>query len=233
MVGAGYIHPTRLNETLCYTSNDLRLLRVAKALHTVRISAPKILAALEEIQTVLPAEEPGNAIVWEAGGAPHQLPSILDTRAPTPSGRARRESAERRRQEAAQHFENAMALEDSDLDAAREAYMAALAAHSDHLEARINLGRLLHLQGDLAEAEKVYRAAKHSSALLSFNLGILLEDLNREEEAVLAYREALALDPSLHDAHYNLSRLHELADRPQEALRHLLAYRRFREREGS
>jgi tetratricopeptide (TPR) repeat protein len=231
MAGAGYIHPTRINEALCYTSSDLRLLRVAKALHSVRIPAPKILAALEEIEKVLPAEESGRAIVWEAGGAPHQLPSILDIRAPTRTTRARREAAERRRQEAAQHFENAVALEDSDLDAAREAYMAALASHGEHLEARINLGRLLHLQGDLAEAEKIYRAAKHSSALLSFNLGILLEDLSREEEAVVAYREALALDPSFHDAHYNLSRLHELADRPQEALRHLLAYRRHRERD--
>ena len=106
--------------------------------------------------------------------------------------------------------------------------MAALSAHGEHLEARINLGRLLHMQGHLDQAEKIYRAAKHTSALLSFNLAILLEDLNREEEAAIAYREALALDPALHDAHYNLSLLHERADRPQEALKHLLAYRRQR-----
>jgi hypothetical protein len=49
--------------------------------------------------------------------------------------------------------------------------------------------------------------------------------LKREEEAIVAYRDALALDPSLHDAHFNLSRLHERAERPR-ALRHLLAYRR-------
>jgi tetratricopeptide (TPR) repeat protein len=144
----------------------------------------------------------------------------------TPSALKRREAEDRRRQEAAQHFENALSLEESDLDAARDAYMAALAAHADHLDARINLGRLLHLKGNLPEAEKIYRAARHSSALLSFNLAILLEDLGREVEAIIAYREALALDPGFHDAHYNLSRLHEQADQPQEALRHLLAYRR-------
>jgi tetratricopeptide (TPR) repeat protein len=138
----------------------------------------------------------------------------------------RREAAGRRRRDAAQHFENALALEESDMDAARAGYLAALDAHSGHLEARINLGRLLHLNGELALAEKIYREAKHSSALLSFNLAILLEDLNREEEAIVAYRDALALDPSLHDAHFNLSRLHERAERPREALRHLLAYRR-------
>ena len=65
-----------------------------------------------------------------------------------------------------------------------------------------------------------------SSATLSFNLAVLVEDLGREAEAVIAYREALALDPDLHDAHFNLSRLHESASRPQEALWHLLAYRR-------
>lgn len=90
---------------------------------------------------------------------------------------------------------------------------------------RINLRRLLHLNGELALAEKIYREAKHASALLSFNLAILLEDLSREEEAIVTYRDALALDPSLHDAHFNLSRLHERAERPREALRHLLAYR--------
>jgi tetratricopeptide (TPR) repeat protein len=150
----------------------------------------------------------------------------LNARLPSAEALKRRESAQRRRQEAAIHFEKALALEESDLDAARQAYMAALTAHSDHLEARINLGRLLHLQGELREAEKIYRAARHSSATLSFNLAILLEDLGREAEAVVAYREALALDPGLHDAHFNLSRLHESAARPQEALRHLLAYRR-------
>jgi hypothetical protein len=30
----------------------------------------------------------------------------------------------------------------------------------------------------------------------------------------------------MHDAHYNLSRLHERAERPREAFRHLLAYQR-------
>jgi tetratricopeptide (TPR) repeat protein len=151
---------------------------------------------------------------------------VLDARASNAATLKRRAAVERRREEAARHYENGLALEESDLIGARDAYLAALAAHGDHLEARINLGRLLHLEGRLAEAEKIYRAAKHSSAVLSFNLAILLEDLDREEEAVVAYREALALDPALHDAHYNLSVIHERRQRPQEALKHLLAFRR-------
>jgi len=133
---------------------------------------------------------------------------------------------------AQEHFQRGHLLEDSDVNAARAAYLSALSVQEDHLEARINLGRLLHLDGKLKEAEHMYRHARASSAILSFNLATLLEDLEREDEAVTAYREALALDPPLGDAHFNLSRLHEKANRPREALRHLLAYKRHIARYG-
>ena len=117
-------------------------------------------------------------------------------------------------------------LEDTDIVATRAAYRAALRVQDDHLEARINLGRLLHLDDRLKEAEKLYLGAKSSSALLSFNLAILLEDLDREDESIALYHDALARDPLIHDAHFNLFRLYEMANRPRDALRHLLAYRR-------
>ncbi len=94
-------------------------------------------------------------------------------------------------------------------DAARDAYGAALDIQAGHLEATINLGRLLHMNGELAAAELIYRAAEDDSALLSFNMALLLEDLKRDEEAVDAYREALVLEPTLHEAHFQLSALHE------------------------
>ena len=83
------------------------------------------------------------------------------------------------------------------------------------------------MNGELAAAELIYRAAEHDSALLSFNIALLLEDLKRDAEAVDAYRAALALEPTLHDAHFHLSALHERQQRPREALKHLLAYRRL------
>ena len=123
-------------------------------------------------------------------------------------------------------------LEDTDVAAARAAYLAALQVQDDHLEARINLGRLLHLDGQLKAAEKVYRQATSPSATLSFNLALVIEDLDRKEEAIAVYHQALALDPLLHDAHFNLSRLYELIHRPREALKHLLAYQRHISRYG-
>ncbi|HLW23606.1 MAG TPA: tetratricopeptide repeat protein, partial [Steroidobacteraceae bacterium] len=128
---------------------------------------------------------------------------------------------------AAELFERAMELEDTDSHEAQAAYEAALASDPRHLEARLNLGRLLHLEGRLDEAEAVYRGSDGKEALLAYNLAVLLEDLGRESDAMASYREALGLDPQLADAHYNLALLYERAGRPKDALRHLLSYRRL------
>jgi tetratricopeptide (TPR) repeat protein len=235
---AGFIAPSAKKESR-YSFQDLLVLRVAGALKAAKISTPKIVEALEQIRSALPSGRlPAIALAasgkdlavregsreWEASGQ-YALPLMTNAGA-APVAELRRAPDVPAASLAHDHFQRGHMLEDSDVGAARAAYLAALSIQEDHLEARINLGRLLHLDGQLKEAERLYRQAKTSSALLSFNLAILLEDLEREEEAVAAYREALAQDPQLHDAHFNLSRLHEKADRPREALRHLLAYRR-------
>ena len=106
-------------------------------------------------------------------------------------------------------------------------------ADPNHVEARINLGRLLHTQGLLPEAERIYRAAARAEPMLAFNLAVLLEDLGREPDAILAYRETLAMDPLFADAHFNLARLYDRAKDRKASLRHLLAYRRMIDRPGS
>ena len=238
---ARYITPTAPHGKTSYTFQDLLILRTASALRAAKISTPKITAALGHIRASLP---PGSVLttlalaasgkdivvregsqVWETH-SPQYAPPLSESAKSKVTVLGPPASQSPARVKAELHYARGHALEESDAAAARAAYLDALNAHNEHLEARINLGRLLHLDGELKEAEKVYRAAKNSSALLSFNLAILLEDLNREEEAIAAYREALAQDPSLHDAHFNLSRLHERAQQPRDALRHLLAYRR-------
>src|SRR5260370_42543181 len=94
-----------------------------------------------------------------------------------------------------EHYTRAFALEDADPDRARAAYEACLEADPDHVEARNNLGRLLHIAGRLDEAEQVFRAAHKPEALLVFNLGVSLESLDRELGALVADLEALALEP--------------------------------------
>jgi tetratricopeptide (TPR) repeat protein len=224
-----------------YSFQDLVVIRTASALYLARISKAKILAALERLRASRP---PGallgtlaigaagsdvvvneGADIWVARTEQHALQ--LDSEKTSSTAilhRLPRPIAKLALAEA--HYARAHSLEDSDVRAARQSYLDALAAHSGHLEARINLGRLLHLQGELTEAERVYRGARTAHALLSFNLGNLLEDLERQAEAIEAYHEALAQDPGLFDAHFNLSRLYESVPDPRRALRHLLAYRR-------
>jgi tetratricopeptide (TPR) repeat protein len=241
---AGFISQPASRGKGKYTFQDLLVLRVAGALKAAKISTPKIATALEQIRSVLPAGRLSVTLAasgkdlavregsheWEASGQ-YALP-LIPKSAPAQVAELRSTPEVSAASVAHEHYQRGHMLEESDVVAARAAYLAALNAQEDHLEARINLGRLLHLNGQLKEAERLYREAKTSSALLSFNLAILLEDLDREEEAVAAYREALAQDPLLHDAHFNLSRLHEKANRPREALRHLLAYRRHIARYG-
>lgn len=126
-------------------------------------------------------------------------------------------------------FEQALDLEARDPAAAIATYRRAIEAHAACAEMHINLGRLLHESGALAEALAVYDAAvSHCGpdALLSFNRAVLLEDLEQPDRAVAAYEEALSADPDLADAHYNLSLLHERLGRGREALRHMAEYRR-------
>jgi tetratricopeptide (TPR) repeat protein len=119
-------------------------------------------------------------------------------------------------------------LEVTAAEEAKDAYERALRLDPHHADAHVNLGRLLHEDGDAAAAERHYRAAVSADArheIAAFNLGVALEDLGRIDEAMRAYERALALDPGNADAHYNLAGIHERRGEKQAALRHLKAYR--------
>jgi len=249
LIRAGHIRPLKQSGRLRYSFQDLLVLRTAGALRAAKIPTQKINRTLRQIRASLPNSLPLSGLSIVA----------LGDRIVVREGRALRESdtgqyalalefvdqggdilvIDKRRGAAAPlassegQFEKALSLEDSDPAAAQAAYAACLAVDPQHLEARINLGRLLHMEGRLREAEQVYRGQKTAEPLLLYNLAVLLEDLEREPEALATYREALALDPELADAHFNLARLHERAGQAKDALRHLLAYRRLTGEQGS
>jgi tetratricopeptide (TPR) repeat protein len=126
-----------------------------------------------------------------------------------------------------EHYLRALDLEEADRLGARAAYEACLAGDCSHLEARINLGRLLHLDGRHADAEALYRDTQEADATLFFNLAVLMEDLGRDAAAIKYYQEAIVHDPAFADAHFNLSMLQERRGETQSAYRHLLAYHRL------
>jgi tetratricopeptide (TPR) repeat protein len=128
------------------------------------------------------------------------------------------------------HFADGAALELEDADAAVQAYEQAIETDPTLLDARINLGRLLHERGQYTDAERVYRAALKAcgnEALLLYNLGVLLDDMGRRAEAMQAYEAALSSDPSLADCHYNVALLYEDFKKPKDAIRHMAQYRRL------
>jgi len=131
---------------------------------------------------------------------------------------------------AEQWYEAGCELEGSSPEQAREAYQRALELDSGLPDAHVNLGRQLHIAGELGRAEPQYREAVRldpDDPTPHFNLGVLLEELGRREEAVHAYRQAILRDPDFADAHCNLGLLLEALGRRQEAVRHLMAARKL------
>lgn len=252
---AGNIQPVRRSGRLHYSFHDLVVLRTASALRAAKISSQRINKTLQELRSALPEGSAlnkisltalGNRIAIREGQSLRESESgqyalaleIVEQKGqlhliarPEAAGKsaALSDSAQgaAHAKSADDHYARALSLEDSNTDAAQRTYELCLKANPNHLEARINLGRLLHLAGRLAEAERVYRVGANADPFIAFNLAVVLEDLEREPDAILAYREALALDPQFADAHFNLARLYERAKDPKASLRHLLAYRRM------
>jgi tetratricopeptide (TPR) repeat protein len=206
----GYVRPAHVDSGFVYSFQDLVVLRTVSALRAAAIPTRAINRALRQLST-------GQlALALEAE---HSRAHIR----PIAGARRMKETID----QAHQHFVRGLSLEESDAKQARAAYEACLAGDCSHLEARINLGRMLHLEGRFKEAEGIYRGTTEPDAVLFYNLAIVLEDMGRDDAAVEAYRKAIVHDPGMADAHFNLSLLHERAGEAQAAFRHLLAYRRL------
>jgi tetratricopeptide (TPR) repeat protein len=253
LIRAGHISPLKKAGRLSYSFQDLIVLRTLGSLRAAKIPTKKINRTLREIRDSLPGELPlsglsivavGDRIVVREGQALRESDTgqytlalefveqsgdllMIDKRTNSRVSAAQ-EAAENAAAVAVEDdFERALDLEDSDVEAAMALYRQCLESDARHMEARLNLGRLLHEKGRLKEAERVYRGSEAAEPLLSFNLAVLLEDLDRTGEAMGVYRHAISLDPALADAHFNLARLYEQAGNARDALRHLLAYRRL------
>jgi tetratricopeptide (TPR) repeat protein len=253
LIRAGHIKPLRKAGRLNYSFQDPIVLRTLGSLRAAKIPTKKINRTLREIRDSLPGELPlsglsivavGDRIVVREGQALRESDTgqytldlefvdqggdllMIDKRISTRAEAAAEIAAREEAEAADDDFERALELEERDPEGAIALYQGSLEADPAHMEARLNLGRLLHEQARLEEAERVYRGSEAAEPLLSFNLAVLLEDLDRLGEAMAVYRHAIALDPALADAHFNLARLYEQAGNARDALRHLLAYRRL------
>ena len=60
--------------------------------------------------------------------------------------------------------------------------------------------------------------------LAYFDLGNVLDELERLDESIAAYLKAVTLSPAYADAHYNLALAYERCGQQRPALRHWRAY---------
>jgi tetratricopeptide (TPR) repeat protein len=86
----------------------------------------------------------------------------------------------------------------------------------------LTLGVLSWKQGRLfADAETLYRTTirKNADCWLAYNnLGVLMANAGRTDEAIAQYRKALEIHPSYAKAHFNLGNVLATAGRPDEAI---------------
>ncbi len=246
---SGFVSPMRgRRNELRFSFQDLVLLRAAAGLVRARVPASRVRRALRQLRAQLPEGRPltgvrvaadGEHVVVQDGGArwhPETGQVLLDfevqdiARRVAPIVRAAARTRGAAPLDAEAWYRWGCDLEDASPAEAKTAYRRALAHDPGHAGAHLNLGRMLHEEGDPRGAELHYRlalAAGDHRALAAYNLGVALEDQGLVDEALLAYARALEADPALADAHFNASRLLERIGRREDALRHLAEYRRL------
>lgn len=134
--------------------------------------------------------------------------------------------------EATQQFERALTLLSAGDFAQAAADLQRLAdAYPDYAGPLVNLGIVHQKTGNLAEAEKVLKAATQRGEpnAAAFNqLGIVYRKLGRFKEADQAYTQALSIDPNYALAHLNLGVLCDMY--LGDAQRALTAYEAYLQR---
>jgi len=233
-----------------FSFQDLVFLKTARGLFAARLPARRMRGALEKLRGQLPRGRrlsavriavEGKRIVVSDGRSRWQPESgqiLFDFGVADLALRAAPVAREAFRQAKAEEGTEAFSAGDwyrwgCELEAAApeeagEAYCRALSLDPGHVDALVNLGRLVHESGDAAQAEDLYRRAleaRPQDAIAAFNLGVALEDLERPRDALAAYEKAVSLDPGNADAHYNAANLCERLGQPADALRHLKEYR--------
>ena len=241
-VRAGIVDPKRsAGNGYRFSFQDLLVMRTALQLEGSDISRRRVNAALRALRERLPEDRPlssltilvqdGRLVIDDerARWHPDSGQTLLDfeihdlTRSiPLIHG-----VSDPTHRDAEEWFDLGCNLEGSSPRMARELYRRALEAEPDHVDARINLGRLQHEEGQLEEARRQYERALefapgHPTA--AYNLGVVLEDLDDIDGAIQAYQLAIASDRELADAYYNLARLYDQAGDRATALRHLKSY---------
>lgn len=241
-VGTGFVSPTRgARREYRFSFHDLVVLRMAKALVDASLSPRRIGVCLKRLRKQLPETLPlaglrisamGKDVIvkerdarWRAEDGQYLLAlDVSETHGAVSFSQppASRDNTD--------WFARAFDLENFDPEQAIAAYRKAIEKDAHIAPAYANLGRLLHAAGHAREAEAVYLegdAACPNDPILLFNFALLMEDQERNDDAIALYKRAIAADPAMGDAHYNLALLYQSLRHQREALRHFSAFRKL------
>ena len=212
LIDAGFVSPARgPRNAWRFSFQDLIVLRTAQALAAANVPARRIARSMRELRRHLPASMPlsGLSIAAEADRV------------------VVREGSRRWQADSGQYL---LAFEASAADGSLRVLERPARATVPGAEAYIERGCEFHERGCLPEAERTYREGIQTCGedpLLLYNLGIVLEDLDRKADALSAYERALSADPAFADCHYNAALLYEALGKPRDAIRHMAQYRRL------
>jgi len=216
LVHAGFVTPSRgPRNAWRFSFQDLIVLRTAQALASAKVPARRIARSMRELRRQLPDSMPlsGLSIAAEADRV------------------VVREGARRWQAESGQYL---LAFDAAPADGSLSILeRKGPPAPPPDVETYLARGCELHDAGRLAEAEELYRQGLEQcgeDALLLYNLGVLLEDLERKSDALVAYERALSADPGFADCHYNIALLYEALGKPRDAIRHMAQYRRLKKK---
>ena len=229
-----------------YSFNELGELRTLRDLRARRISARSIRAALEAMHRSAGVRNALREVSAASGGArlrfryegslvdPLTQQLAFDFESGGASGLQMQVAlvpeAESRRAMQELFLRAVRAEEREERAEAVATYLSILELRPEHAPTLINLGTIFYNQRDFAGAERLYRRATEADsgyALAFFDLGNVLDELQRLEEATVAYGRAVTLVPHYADAHYNLALALERQGQRRRALRHWLIYTRL------
>ena len=233
-----------ISQSETYSFQDLVQLRKLRDLRATRLSAANIRASVLAMRQVSGMANPlleagavrdGARLAFRLSGAmmePIARQFLLDFNSSrhsrlaevssVPSHQAARESRVQ-----GLFFEAVRMEERGKTQEAVAHYESILAVDPCHAPACINLGTIRYNQRHFIEAEALYRRATIADsnyALAFFDLGNVLDELQRLPEAITAYCTAIRLVPNYGDAHYNVALAYERSNDRRAALRHWTTY---------